>query len=106
MSKMQVRFSFDDVLMKKKGVKREDIYYTLKKKFSAKGLICVSDNEVLIFENAGNENDYGNMWAIILALIECDWFVDCASSCVFVENGKGENILAQIPEMKRIIETA
>lgn len=106
MSKMQVKFSFDDVLMKEKGVKREDIYYTLKKNFSAKGLICISDSEVLIFENAGNENDYGNMWAIILALVECDWFVECVSSCAFIENGKCEDILSQIPEMKRIMETA
>lgn len=106
MSKMQVKFSFDDVLMKEKGVKREDIYYTLKKNFSAKGLICISDSEVLIFESAGHENDYGNIWAIVLALVDCDWFVECVSSCVFIENGKSEDILSQIPEMKRIMETA
>lgn len=106
MSIKQVRFSFDDNLIEKKGVKREDIYYTLKKNFLAKGLKCISDNEVLIFESAGNENDYGNMWAIILALVDCDWFVDCASSCVFVEDGKEEDILSQLPEMKKIMETA
>lgn len=106
MSQMQVKFMFDDELMEKKSVKREDIYYTLKKNFSAKGLKCVSDNEILIFESAGRENDYGNMWAIVLALVDCDWFVECVSFCAFIENGKSEDILSQIPEIKRIMETA
>lgn len=33
---MQVEFSFDDQKMVKKGVRKEDIYYTLKKKFYRK----------------------------------------------------------------------
>lgn len=106
MSDMQIKFSFDDDLMKKKGVKREDIYYTLKKNFEAKGIACVSETDILVFESKGNENDYGNMWAIALALVDCDWFTECASSCVFIENGKSEDILSQVPEMKRIMETA
>lgn len=106
MAKMQVRFSFDDELIEKKGVKRRDIYYTIKKNFTQKGLKCVSDGEQLVFEDMGHEDDYGNMWAIILALVDCDWFTDCASSCVFVENGKREDVLSQVPEIKRIMATA
>ena len=106
MAKMQVRFSFDDELIEKKGVKRRDIYYTIKKNFTQKGLKCVSDGEQLVFEDMGHKDDYGNMWAIILALVDCDWFTDCASSCVFVENGKREDVLSQVPEIKRIMATA
>lgn len=106
MAKMQVRFSFDDKLMESKGVRREDVYYTLKKNFLQKGLQCVSDDDLLVFEDRGHENDYGNMWAIILALVDCDWFTDCASSCVFVENGKWEDVLSQVSEIKRIMATA
>ena len=94
---MQVEFSFDDQKMVKKGVRKEDIYYTLKKNFAERGLECTAD---------GKNEDYGNIWAIIFALIECDWFTDTASSCVFVENGKEEDILSQIPRAKHIMATA
>jgi hypothetical protein len=106
MAKMQVRFSFDDNRIARKGVERRDIYYTLKKNFQQRGLKCVSEDENLVFEDTGEEDDYGNMWAIILALVDCDWFTDCASSCVFVENGKKEDVLSQVPEIKRIMATA
>lgn len=104
MAKMQVIFSFDDKLIEKKGVKREDIYYTIKKNFIQRGLQCISDGEQLVFENTGHKDDYGNMWALILALIDCDWFTDCAASCVFIEDGIKEDVLSQVPEVKRIME--
>lgn len=106
MSTMQVRFSFNDNLMRENGVERQDIYYTLKKNFSQKGLKCISENDVLAFEDTGRENDYGNMWSVIIGLIKSDWFTRCASSCVFVEDGEEEDVLLQMPELKRIMATA
>lgn len=103
---MQVEFSFDNAKMEQKGVRKEDIYYTLKKNFAKKGLECAADGEVLTFVGTGKNEDYGNIWAIIFALIDCDWFTETASSCVFVENGKEEDILSQIPRAKHIMATA
>lgn len=106
MKTMQVEFSFDSEKMKQKNVRKEDIYYTLKKNFAKKGLKCADDGEVLTFVGTGKNEDYGNIWAIVFALIDCDWFTDCVSYCTFVENGKEEDILSQIPKAKRIMETA
>ena len=103
---MQVRFTFDENLIEKDGYTRADIYNTIKKHFLQRGLKCIREDETLIFANNGNENDYGNMWSIILALVLSDWFVKCATSCKFEENGETEDIFVQIPEMRRIYATA
>jgi hypothetical protein len=106
MGNMQVKFTFNDDLLIKNGYNRQDIYYTLKKNFKSRGLKCVSENENLIFEDTGKENDYGNMWAIIIGLIKSDWFDKCASSCVFVEDDIEEDILVQIPKLRKIMAAA
>ena len=106
MAIMQVRFSFDDTLMKKNGIERQDVYYTLKKNFTEKGLKCVSENEILAFEDRGQENDYGNMWSIIIGLIKRDWFGKGASSCVFTEDDEEEDVLSQVPRLRHIMATA
>lgn len=102
--KLHVRFAFDDEKMNRQGFKRKDIYYTIKTKFHEEGLNCVSENEILAFEDTGNDSDWGNMWSIILDLLECKWFTKSASLCEFIENGKKEDVLSQLPEYKRIME--
>ena len=106
MAIMQVEFSFDNGKMEKQGIRKEEVYYALKKNFAKKGLKCAADEDVLTFIGTGKSEDYGNIWAIIFTLIDCDWFTDCVSHCVFVENGKEEDILSQIPRAKHIIATA
>lgn len=100
---MQVRFTFDDALMKQNGYERANVYYTLKKHFSQRGLPCISEDEVLAFADTGNENDYGNLWAIIMGLVKSDWFDKCASSCVFEEDGEIEDVLSQLPKLRQIL---
>ena len=105
-STMQVQFTYDDGLMEKNGYDRQSVYYTIKKHFLQRGLKCISENENLVFEDTGNENDYGNMWAIIMGLVKSDWFDKCASSCIFVEDGEIEDVLVQIPKLRKIMATA
>lgn len=100
MSELQVRFTFDNSLMEKHKIERDIVYHTLKKHFEQGGLICVSDDETLLF--SGSEKDYGSIWANLLALIKGNWLIKCAASCEFIENGKSENVLRQIPELKRL----
>lgn len=103
---LQVRFTFSDELMDANKIEREDVYYTLKKHFTQRGLVCVSEDEVLAFKDTGKEDDYGNMWAIIIGLIKSDWFTKCASSCVFTEDDEEEDVLSQVPRLRHIMATA
>lgn len=103
---MQVKFTFSADLMEKNNIDRNDVYYTLKNHFSQRGLVCISENDVLAFGDTGKEDDFGNMWAIIVGLIRCDWFDKCASSCVFIEDDYEEDVLIQIPELRKIMASA
>ena len=100
MSELQVRFTFDDILMEKNKIKKDSVYHTLKKHFEQSGLVCVSDNETLSF--SGTEKDYGSIWMNLIALMKRNWFMNCTASCEFIENGKPENVLQQIPELRRL----
>ena len=40
------------------------------------------------------------MWDIILSLLRSDWFMDCAASCVWLdENGK-EDVISQAGKVR------
>ena len=101
---MQVKFTFDEERLRKKDLRREDIYYTIKKNFISKGIRCISDDDILAFADMGNKDDYANMWAIIIGLIKCDWFTETASSCVFIEDGECEDVLSQLPKLQEIMK--
>ena len=99
---LQVRFTFSDALMEANNIKREDVYHTLKKHFEQRGLVCISEGEILAFKDTGDEDDYGNMWAILIGFIRSDWFLKCAASCDFIEDGEVEDVFIQIPELKKM----
>ena len=92
---MRVEMTFNDEAISVNGYKKQDIYQTLKKAFIQRGLRCSSDNEILSFEDSGNENDYANMWNVIISLLKSEWFVGCATSCTFFDNDGEEDILSQ-----------
>lgn len=81
---MRVEMTFNNAAIADHGYRRGDIYYTIKKAFTGKGLVCISEDELLAFEDTGHENDYAYMWKIIISLLKSDWFVACAASCTFL----------------------
>lgn len=101
MNRMRVVFSFDKNKIKTRGLKKEDIYYTITKNYLNIGLHCVSSSDILAFEDDSTKDNYGKIWAILVSLIECDRFTETVSRCEFIENGKSEDIYVQLPKLKR-----
>lgn len=54
---MRVEMTFNDAAITAAGYRKEDIYWTIKKAFTGRGLRCTSENELLSFEDNGGEND-------------------------------------------------
>lgn len=104
MADVSVEFSFDEPKMQQMGIKKGDIYYTMKKKFSEKGLVCTADGDPLIFAGTGKNGDEAKLFSIIMPLIYSEWFLECASRCIFYKNSEWCDILANTPRAKEIVE--
>ena len=63
--------------------------------FAVHDLPCVSDGEVLVFQDKGHGDDFATMWDVILSLLRADWFLDCTASCVWQDENGEEDVLAQ-----------
>ena len=93
---MKVEMTFNNAAVSSNGYNITDIYQTIKKSFIGSGLKCCSEDDTLSFEDGGRENDYANMWKLILSLLRSPWFIKCASSCVFVDDDDSEeDVLSQ-----------
>ena len=102
---MKVEMTFNDATIIASGYQKEDIYYTIKSAFTKRGLICSSDNEILSFEDTGNEHDYAHMWNVIMSLLKSEWFISCATSFTFFDDDESEeDILSQAWKVHRNIE--
>lgn len=93
--KMKVQFSFDKAAVERQGHTMDDVHRTIKKLFTAHGLPCVSEEDVLSFEDKGHGDDFACMWDIILSLLRADWFMACATSCIWQDEDGEEDVLAQ-----------
>lgn len=91
---MNVKFSLDKAAVERRGYTLEDIHRTVKRLFAAHNLPCVSDGNILIFEDKGHGDDFATMWDIILSLLRADWFKDCAVSCVWQDEDGKEDVLS------------
>ena len=94
--KMNVKFSFDRVAVERRGFTLEDVYRTIKDLFTTHDFPCVSDGDALAFKDKGDGDDFAVMWDIVLSLLRSDWFVECATSCVWLDEDGEEDILAQV----------
>ncbi len=73
-----------------------DIHYTIKSELSKYDLPCISDNEILSIRDRGREDDFAKMWNVITSLMKLQWFIECASSCVYYDDdGTIEDVLSQ-----------
>ena len=93
---MNVKFSFDKAIVEWRGFTLEDVYRTIKNLFTAHDFPCVSDGDALTFKDKGHGDDFVTMWDIILSLLRSDWFLDCAASCIWLDEDGEEDILAQV----------
>ncbi len=92
---MNVKFSFDKAAVERRGYTLEDVHQTVKRQFAVHDLACVSDGNILSFEDKGHGDDFATMWDIILSLLRADWFKDCAVACVWQDEGGEEDVLFQ-----------
>ena len=98
---MNVKISFNKAALGRRGLTPENVRQTVKCLFAVHGLPCVSDGEVLIFQDKGHGDDFATMWDVILSLLRADWFRECAASCVWLDENGEEDVLAQagkVPE--------
>lgn len=90
---MKVTFTFDEAAVNQQGHTLDDIYYTIKTLFAKYGLPCVSEDSVLAFEDQGGKHDFAHMWTVIMGLTRSSWFLDSATSCIWHEGEKREDVL-------------
>ena len=100
---MNVKFSFDNAAVERRGYTLEAVRQTIKSLFTACGLPCISDGDTLAFKDRGHGDDFAIMWDIILSLLRADWFQDCAASCVWQDEDGEENVLAQAGKMRDVV---
>lgn len=100
---MNVKFSFDNAAMERRGCTLEAVQQTIKSLFADHGLPCISDGDTLAFKDRGHGDDFAIMWDIILSLLRSEWFMDCAASCVWQDEDGEEDVLARAGKMKDVV---
>ena len=96
---MRVEMTFNKDAVIEKGYSLEKIYSAIKAAFAEDGLPCVSDGEVLAFADKGREEDWGSMWFTMTELLEAPWFIETATSLLFIEDGTAEDVLSQAEKL-------
>ncbi|MEG0614122.1 MAG: hypothetical protein RR540_00080 [Oscillospiraceae bacterium] len=102
---MKVEIGLNDTeYAKSTEFKMEDVRFSIIKGFKSRNIPCIAGEEQgeLIFTNNPGKDDYGNMWAIIMALVKKDWFIENATKLMWIEDDDCEDILVQVlAERKR-----
>ena len=92
---MQVNFTFDKAAVERRGRTLEDVHRTVKSLFAVHDFPCTADGDTLSFKDKGHGDDFACMWDIILSLLRSEWFMACATSCVWRDEDGEEDVLAQ-----------
>lgn len=97
---MEVRFSFNETAVERRGFTLEAVHQRIKSLFTANDLPCIPGGDVLVFKDRGHDDDFAVIWDIILSLLRADWFMDCAASCIWQDEAGEEDILAQVGKVR------
>ena len=100
---MNVKFSFDEAMVKRRDFMLEDVHQTIKSLFATHNFPCMFEGDVLSFTDKGHGGDFAIMWDIILSLLCSDWFMECATSCVWQDEGGEEDVLSQAGKVRGVV---
>lgn len=89
---MAVKISFDKTAVERWSYRLKDAHQTVKNLFAVHDLPCVSEDNVLAFEDKGYGDDFAVMWEIILALLRAD--------CLTGRGWGGGCVLSQVRKMR------
>ena len=92
---MNVKFSFNQAAVERRGYTMSGVHHTIKSLFAAHSFPCTVDGDTITFEDKGHRDDFATMWEIIMALLRSEWFTDCATSCVWQDESGEEDVLSQ-----------
>lgn len=92
------------IAFKEEGAGSEEARDFIRKTFCEYGYSCIEEQGCLTAVGKGIDSDFGIMWSIVLDWIEYDWFEEKVSSCVFIEGEEREDVIPQLPELKRMFE--
>ncbi len=101
---MTVKISFNKAAVERRGCRLEDARQTVKNLFAVHDLPCVSEDSILAFKDKGHDDDFANMWDIILSLLRADWFQECAASCVWQDEDGEEDVLSQVRKTRGSVQ--
>lgn len=66
----------------------DDIYTAIDNAFADFGIIKLNKG---IYRDNGSDKDFGNMWLVILALTETEWFIDNVSKLMWYNSDYGKD---------------
>ena len=98
-----VEFTFDSEKLTEYGHREDAVINAIKAAFAERNIRCRYEQPVLSFVGGEDERDWGNMWVIIRSLCKEDWFLDCATSCMWYNEGDSEDVLAYVKEKQQKI---
>ena len=93
---MKVEITLDQRKVEQQGYTADAVCQTVKQNFEAKGFHCMEDGERMSFVGHSGENDFSELWSILMALLRTEWFPALASSCIWHDDdGTKEDVLSQ-----------
>lgn len=97
---MNVRFTFDQAAVGRRGYTMSEVHHTVKALFATHDFPCTAEGDSLTFRDKGHGDDFATMWEIIMALLRSDWFMDCSAACVWQDENGEEDVLAQAGKVR------
>lgn len=92
---LRVEMTFDSDKLAEYGYTKEDVVYSIKEAYAKYGIRCESEVPVHAFVGGERDTDFGYMWVVIMALCRSQWFMDCATSCMWYRTGYSEDVLKE-----------